>query len=488
MVLSWCQIFIHYIRSALKHKEIQVFYLTIVYLGIITFSNSNTQLLIISLLFIIVLRYVVHSTLDALLLAFIVCLPIAKGKSINLQLLPKYLVVLSEKQDLTVYFPIYIADFFLLLLLYFSYRFKQFFKMNNQAIIPIIVFGMFTTTSIINSVWNSNYESILFSDFLLIKGLFILYLYSAYRYNKEFKKILLFVLFATVIFQGIYGFMQYFHGGPFGNYIEATNPDYILGKTATENQDLLRISGTFIDPDLYGTFMIMNFILFFSLWIKDYINRKKYNTYLIFTMIISSGAIFLTGDRALYLVYIILTVVLFYLNKNDFKIILSLRKIWLIPFTIVLITILPYVLVRMQNLSLLASPTGSGVFRIQMIQYSFRLGMDRLFGVGLNTSPYYFASKFFGNQFLFGADYPHNLFMQIFAEIGLIGLLIFLFFLYISFRRLFIYGLKLNHSEYFIGAIAFIFSAMFYPMFLDNMEVFSLFLVFLGLSYNTKSV
>ena len=117
-----------------------------------------------------------------------------------------------------------------------------------------------------------------------------------------------------------------------------------------------------------------------------------------------------------------------------------------------------------------------------MIQYSARLGLNNLFGVGLGMSPYHFAVNFPGENMIFGPDYPHNIFSQIFAETGIVGLVSFIVFLYLAFRPLFIKGLNVQNIHFYLAALAFVASACFYPLFIPLVELTSFFFLYLGIA------
>ena len=115
-----------------------------------------------------------------------------------------------------------------------------------------------------------------------------------------------------------------------------------------------------------------------------------------------------------------------------------------------------------------------------MVNYSVKLGMSHLNGVGINLSPYFFATKFTQDQFIFDPTFPHNIFSEIFAETGIIGLVLFFLFIYLTLRNHF--NLKTRINIFAVGSIVYLISAQIYPIFLNQPELSSFLFLYLGLA------
>jgi O-antigen ligase len=117
-----------------------------------------------------------------------------------------------------------------------------------------------------------------------------------------------------------------------------------------------------------------------------------------------------------------------------------------------------------------------------MIVSSLRLGAEYVLGVGLGLSPIYLATQKLGEDTIYGADYPHNFFMQLTAETGIVGLLIFLLFLYVSFRPLLLKRAHAKSVPFYVAALLFFSASMFYPLTFDALEILSFGLLYLGVA------
>jgi O-antigen ligase len=148
------------------------------------------------------------------------------------------------------------------------------------------------------------------------------------------------------------------------------------------------------------------------------------------------------------------------------------------------LVLFPYLMKRVQTLTEVFGQHGSATYRLEMMSYSFRLALGRpLLGVGINLSPYYYATGFKGERFLFDPTYPHNLLFQLLAETGVVGLSLFSLFIYLIFQQFF-KNLRLGKiNEYTLSAGVYLLSAMFYPIFLNHSELSSYFFLYAGLGF-----
>jgi O-antigen ligase len=155
---------------------------------------------------------------------------------------------------------------------------------------------------------------------------------------------------------------------------------------------------------------------------------------------------------------------------------------------IIVASLAPYLARRIETLSDVFTQYGSATYRLEMMEYATRLAVESpLLGVGINLSPYYFASGFEGETFVFDPTYPHNLLFQLLAETGLIGAILFILFGFFAIRP-FLLGLKTGIiKEYSLAAGVYLLCAMFYPIFLNHPELSSYFFLYVGLSVLNES-
>ncbi len=113
------------------------------------------------------------------------------------------------------------------------------------------------------------------------------------------------------------------------------------------------------------------------------------------------------------------------------------------------------------------------------------MAIENPLGVGLNLSPYYFATTFSGHDLIYDPSHPHAMFFQIMAETGFLGLLFFVYFLYAVFRPQFI---SKQHNVYkvsfAVSALTYVVVAQMYPIFLNHQEILSFLFLYLGFVHN----
>lgn len=429
---------------------------------------------------------IVKNIHTALLICFVATLGIIKGKSTSILLVPKELVLLYAKRDVIYYFPMVLSDLFLGMLLWVSVRMQIIAWRFERMTMVDVMLGLVIITSALSGFFSINLDITTLSVLQLARCAAI---YSVWKREKNsgISVYVLYVAASFLLFESAWGVLQFIRGGAFGLYLEAEGAMYAYGKTAWENADLLRIRGTFVDPDIFGTFMYMHSVMFLGLVLfrrySSVFEKKLYTL----CAIVSGALLFLSGNRVLYVMYIVLVVVLGVMSKRLNKLLEYVKKpAMLAVCTMLLCIIVPYVYVRIQNITDVFSRYGSGTFRVQMAEYSFKIGMNNVFGVGLGISPYYLATQFQGKDIIFGPDYPHNIFFQIFAETGVFGLAAFIGFLYVSFRPFIFMRFFSQYSFYYFAAMAYIVSACFYPLYIPLVELIGYFFLYLGLAHRKE--
>jgi len=269
--------------------------------------------------------------------------------------------------------------------------------------------------------------------------------------------------------------LQKINGGPLGIYMESLLQKEELGIRSNENPDIIRLTGSFFEPSILGTFLLTQYLFFINI-----LNKVKKQKEKILIKIIIIGiviGIFFTGSRGIYLIFLLslLTSILPLLKSKKYNL-PSLKSSIIYIFPILII--LPYFLNRFSDFSSLFSKLGSGTYRLQMAEQAFLLAKNNFLGVGLNLSPHSFAIQKFSKEIIFDPAHPHNIFFQILAETGFIGLIIFSLFIFYSIKEV----SNFSKNYFFYPIIFFLLSSQIYPIFINQPEIASFLFLYIGLS------
>lgn len=485
--------FIGRLVAITQTPSLKLFFGTLLYYISLYFSINNRTLILLTFLYWLWVYYLTKNLKLSLFAGLLATLLFPKGRAYELLLLPKEDIERWAWFDISYFFPVYIADVFLGLLVYLYLRGKQttgklhfsFTKFKSLWFLLLFIFWVVIsgTLSIVPEVgWLSSLQLI---------RMMVLMAMPLLLFNKQktqLKKTVFSVIAAVLLFEAGWVLLQRLAGGPLGKDIEVYLPGAQFGILSSENRGLLRLTGTFFESSILGTFLLMQM----AILLPAILGKQKINHQLkIITLMIiglASLALVFTGSRILYAIWLIGAFASWrYWQKLDEK-----NKIKIPPkvFTLLAIvivgvaaTLAPYLARRIQTLSDVFTQYGSATYRLQMMRYAARLALDKpILGVGINLSPFYLATEFKGEQLGFDPTYPHNLFFQLLAETGLVGVSVFLLFAYLVVKP-FLLGLKADViKEYNLAAGIYLLATMFYPIFLNHPELSSYFFLYAGLA------
>jgi hypothetical protein len=472
------KVVIHYIDSIKKDKELRLFVITLFFYLALAFCSSNITMIMAILLYVAVLVLLAYDTKTVLFLSLIAVLPFANGKSLALLVLPKQLVKLNVQGDIYVYASIRISDIILGLNLYYLLTRRIQISISKSTVVATILFIIFLILTAASTVFSSYLEASVIDILQLFK---ICLIFAVALSNKEHAGVIWAIVVAGVLFEGAWGVLQYLHQGRLGRYLEYIPSAYGAGKIAWEQRDLLRVSGTFVDPDFYSTFLLIQLGLLVTSLRQKLIPIK--NRFLVYSAIgFGVTGIILSGNRIMYILVAIVLLPMVWAIRSR----IGTNKtswFWTIAgISAIGILTIPYVLIRLKGLSTLFSPAGSGTFRVQMIVSSLRLGFENILGFGAGTSPMYLATKPLQEHAIYGPDFPHNLLMQIFAEGGIAGLGIFMMFFYVAFRNFFLNKVAAKSKPFYVASLLYFVSSLFYPLTFDGIEILSFGFLYLGIA------
>jgi O-antigen ligase len=284
-------------------------------------------------------------------------------------------------------------------------------------------------------------------------------------------------IIASVLFQIFLVFLQKINNGTLGIYIESFMLKEEFGIRSNENIDILRLTGSFFEPSILGTFLLVNFSLLLNSLKK--LKNNKTKKLILFTLLCSFIGIILTASRGIYLLFFAYIIFELFLESKGRNIKFKKINRNLIIIIITIITVLlPYFSNRVFDFSKIFSKLGSGTYRLQLAEQAYLLAKNNLLGVGLNLSPYSFAIQKFSKEIIFDPAHPHNIFFQILAETGFLGLIIFSLYIFYTLKEV----PNLNKNLFFYPVVLFLIAAQFYPIFINQSEITSYFFLFIGLS------
>lgn len=478
----------HLFVLPLFKKSYPVFIVTFFFYLSLFISTSNRTFLLLGLIFFTFLYFLLKDFRKAVFLSFVATLPFAKGKTISLLLLSRELVTQNPLFNLDYSFPLYLSHGFLFMLIYLYLRDKK--KMVRQPKLnkSLIFLFLFMILAAASAFFSTHPNVIALTTIQLLILAFVFYLPNLID-RKKYMKDLVQVLAAFVIFQALWVGLQRLSGGPLGLDLEVHLPGEAFGVRAKENFDIYRSSGTFFEPSILGTFMLMHFFFFLSLFLKKDILTKRLRTLIILATSATLVSIIFTASRGVYFLLFITSIIFIYLIKKKgiaLKRIGASSKKLLLAVIVILVISGPFMISRLESTRTLFSPSGSATSRIQLNQYALRLAQANPYGVGLNLSPLFLATSFPQEQYTFDPTRPHNIFFQILAEVGFGGLVLFVLFIYFAFRNYLISNNIINNLEFFMASIAFLLGAQIYPIFTNHPEILSFFFLYLGFLSSRK--
>jgi teichuronic acid biosynthesis glycosyltransferase TuaH len=478
-------------------KELRLFLISMLFHFSLFFTTSNKITFLLSIILILTLYQYFKKLPLTLFYAFLILLPFAKGKGLSLTLIEKQFVK-NGLFDITYLFPVYFSTFYFFgfYYLYFRDKFYKKYKavnLNYNTKVIFTTFIMFILLLLPNAIKTSLYIPIIGSALQMLVLMLIMYIpFVIEKFDYKIEHIYL-IISSSMIFQSTWIFMQTLKGGYLGKDIESLLPGFSGGIASSENSELLRLTGTFFESSILGTFLITNVALISIALLQNKVNNYKIKLICYLSLFSSFIAIFLTGSRALYLILFILVLVWIKklnLRKNK-KHIKSFLYKFAIHISVVAIAssliVAPYIINRVSSINQVFSKHGGVAYRLELIEYSINMfKLQPALGVGINLSPYTLSTVFSNENYFVDPAYAHNIFFQLLAETGVFGLFLFLLLIFLIFKP--VLNNKLELSEFHYAVLFFLISAQFYPIFINHMEIISYLFLYLGFAsvYNQK--
>ena len=299
------------------------------------------------------------------------------------------------------------------------------YEIKNKILFYGIVFFIFYL--IIASINAENIFTSLKSSISQLRFIFFAFFISSLNLQKiDFKKIIL--IFSIIVnFVSADTLYQYYYGHDFfGIENDENNPHRLSGPFGKE-----LIVGAFI------AIMSIPIIAYLTSNINQISNFQK--NYLFFSTILSFFTVLMSGERISLLILICSSFIIFLKNLNIKKIIIIFSLLVLVIFGAYKnIKSVNYKINEFAGLIMLMNESP----HIKLFSSAIIVGSKNIIiGTGLKNyrvncdaliKENYFDK--FTNDIILCSSHPHNIYLEIFAECGIIGLILFLFLVIVNFQ------------------------------------------------------
>ena len=358
--------------------------------------------------------------------------------AILFSLIPLFLITGPFLSDFSISF---IVIFFLI----YCIKKKNFSYFKNRYFYFFLIFWIYL---ILNSLINNfNIDSLKISFFYFRYGVFIIAMVSLIEFDEKIINFFFYCIllcFAALIIDGFY---QYFIG------------ENIFG---WKNISRYRVSSFFGDDLILGSYLSRLWPIFFGLSIYLFRNKDKLFFLFILIFILSEVLIFLSGERVAF----------FYINLSAIFVILFSRKLLKLRLITLGISLMIIVLVSLmypaakervinQTINQMnlfndnkKENNGPYIFSKQHTHHyisAYRMFLDnKILGVGVKNFRNFCNKEKYLISNVSCSTHPHNSYIQVLAELGIIGFLflrlVLASFCYAVIKHFFY---KLNKTYYF---------------------------------------
>jgi len=302
--------------------------------------------------------------------------------------------------------------------LLYCYKYKNFSYFKNKYFYFFLAFWIYLIS---NSLFNNfNLDSLKISFFFFRYGVFVIAISSLLDVDDKFIRYFFYCILVCFIALILDGFYQYFNG------------ENILG---WKNHETSRISSFFGEEKILGSYLSRLWPIFFGISIFIFKQKNKIFVLFILIFILSEVLIFLSGERSAFFNINLSAIFVILFSQK----LLKLRLITLISSILLLIvisTINPTAkqrvfdqTLRQMNLVEVLEIEQEGVYifsKEHTHHYisAYRMYLDnKILGVGVKNFRKFCKYEKYEASKLSCSSHPHNAYIQILSETGIIGFL-----------------------------------------------------------------
>lgn len=213
------------------------------------------------------------------------------------------------------FLPDFILSLASLIFIYYIYKKKNFYILNNNFTKIFIIFWIFLIISSINS---ENFKTSIFTSFFYIRFLiFTLIVCYLFNNSQNFIKYLFKILLISIIILILFGFIELI-----------TNSNFLDPKNNPA------ITSLFGERGLLGSYLSRFLPFLIGLYFLNY-SKNKFNFKILLLIFLSALFILLSNQRITIIYFFIFFIFLTYFSKNKIK-----QKIYLILFCLLSLTLL----------------------------------------------------------------------------------------------------------------------------------------------------
>lgn len=303
-----------------------------------------------------------------------------------------------------------------------------FFNIRNKKHLFIASLWLLIAYSGLSILWSADRTSAYYLWLHLLEGagLLLIILTSGISKTK-----LLWALLLSAGLQGLLAIQQFLSQSIIANkwlgiayHSAGTLGDIVI---ETSSGRWLRAYGSFGHPNVLGGWLILGIICGFMLWQQYCQNKSELKKILVLILtLISSAGLFFTFSRSAWLVLLLILLIFFVISKNYRQRLLLLGIILIFLSQFFIFNSLVFSRTDLSNRLEAMSKNE----RLDQIGESWQIiETSPLAGVGINNYTLV-LNKIAPNQPAYDLQPVHNIYLLIASELGIIGLILFIFFIW----------------------------------------------------------